>query len=239
MFSVLTLGLLLGLQHALEADHLAAVASLSTQGTRLRDAARQGAAWGTGHAFTLLLFGGSVLLIGGSVGPQAALLLEMAVGLMLILLGGDVLLRMWRKRVHFHSHRHGVRTHFHAHSHATGLDHAADPHRHSHQRALPWRPLLVGMVHGMAGSAALMVFVLGSVQSLWLGLGYIVLFGIGSVIGMVALALVISLPLRWSAKTLTWAHNGLTALLGMFTVTLGGMLLHQSAESLLFTLPTP
>ena len=78
MLSVLILGLLLGLQHATEADHLAAVASLTTRGTSLRDAARQGAAWGVGHGLTLLLFGGAVLLIDGIAGPQVSLLLEAA-----------------------------------------------------------------------------------------------------------------------------------------------------------------
>jgi len=231
MLSVLILGLLLGLQHALDADHLAAVASLSTRGRSLRDAARQGAAWGFGHALTLLLFGGAVLWIGGGVGPQLALALEAAVGLMLILLGGDVLLQLWRRRVHFHTHSHGAQRHFHAHSHATGAEHARDRHHHTH--AVPVRALLVGMMHGMAGSAALIVVALGTAQSAWQGLAYITVFGIGSVLGMAVLAVVISLPLRWSARTLTWAHNGLTAMLGLFTVTLGGVVLEQSTLDLL------
>ena len=233
MTSVLVLGLLLGLQHAVEADHLAAVASLGTRGGDLRDAARLGAAWGMGHGLTLLLFGGAVVLIGGSIGPGLALILESIVGLMLILLGTDVLLRIWRKRVHFHVHRHGRKTHFHAHSHSPGGVHADDPHQHSHNWRLPLRPMFVGMVHGMAGSAALMVLALGSVQSIGQGLTYLALFGIGSAVGMTILAVVISLPLRWSARSLTWAHNGLTAILGLFTVSLGTLLLQQSTQALL------
>ena len=233
MLSVLILGLLLGLQHAAEADHLAAVASLTTRGTSLRDAARQGAAWGVGHGLTLLFFGGVVLLIDGIVGPQISLLLEAAVGLMLVFLGLDVLMRLWRARVHFHVHRHGAQTHFHAHSHAPGQAHALDPHRHNHNRKLPLRAMLVGMVHGMAGSAALILFALGDARSVWEGLAYVFMFGIGSVIGMTALALVISLPLRWSARSLTWAHGGITAGLGIFTVALGALLMQQSAAQLL------
>lgn len=233
MLSVLILGLLLGLQHAAEADHLAAVASLTTRGTSLRDAARQGAAWGVGHGLTLLLFGGVVLLIDGIVGPQISLLLEAAVGLMLVLLGLDVLMRLWRARVHFHVHQHGAQTHLHAHSHAPGQAHALDPHRHTHNRKLPLRAMLVGMVHGMAGSAALILFALGDARSVWEGLAYVFMFGIGSVIGMTALALVISLPLRWSARSLTWAHGGITAGLGIFTVALGALLMQQSAAQLL------
>lgn len=237
MFGVLVLGLLLGVQHALEADHLAAVASLTANGTRLQDAARQGAAWGLGHTLTLFLFGGIVLLIGDTLGDRVPLLLEVLVGLMLLGLGIDVLLRMWRKRVHFHVHTHGAEQHFHAHSHPAGRDHGQDPHRHEHRRTLPLRPLLVGMVHGMAGTAALTVFVMGSVQSIWIGLTYLLLFGLGSIVGMVALALIISLPLHWSAQSLTWAHNGLTAILGLFTVTLGGLILNQAVGSLM-ALPT-
>jgi ABC-type nickel/cobalt efflux system permease component RcnA len=237
MFSILILGLLLGLQHAMEADHLAAVASLTTRDSSLRDAARQGAAWGVGHSLTLLLVGGSVLLIDGIIGEQLSLLLESAVGVMLILLGADVLLRLWRKRVHFHVHSHDAETHFHAHSHAAGGRHEADPHHHRHTKKLPLRSLTVGMVHGMAGSAALIVFALGSVQSLWEGLAYIAIFGVGSIFGMTALAVIISLPLRWSARSLTWAHNGLTAGFGIFTLGLGVLVLHHTSQLLIFGAP--
>ncbi len=233
MFSILILGLLVGLQHATEADHLAAVASLTTRSRNLRDAARLGSAWGLGHTLTLLLFGGGVLLVGGSIHANVALWLEAAVGLMLLLLGADVLRRLWLKRVHFHSHRHGPQTHFHAHSHQPKVDHAEDPHRHSHRAQLPLRSLFVGMMHGMAGSAALIVFALASVQSAWQGLAYIVVFGIGSIIGMALLAVIISIPLRWSAQSLTWAHNGLTAVFGLLTVALGLFVLHQSSLQLL------
>ena len=233
MLSVLLLGLLLGLQHAAEADHLAAVASLATRGGDLRDAARQGAAWGVGHGLTLLVFGGVVLLIDGVVGPQMSLLLETAVGLMLIVLGTDVLYRLWRRRIHFHLHSHGSERHFHAHSHARGQDHSRDPHHHEHRRGLSLRALLVGMVHGMAGSAALILFALGDSSSLWEGLAYLGVFGLGSILGMTALALVISLPLRWSANSLGWAHNGMTAGLGLVTVALGVLLVQQTMWQLL------
>ena len=233
MFGVLLLGLLIGLQHAVEADHLAAVASLTTRGKNLRDAARLGSAWGVGHSLTLLMFGGGVLLIGGAIDPQFTLWLEVAVGLMLIALGIDVLLRLIRRRIHFHRHHHGDREHFHAHSHAATGNHANDPHKHQHKKQLPMRSMLVGMMHGMAGSAALIVFALGSVQSMWQGFAYILMFSIGSIVGMTLLAVAISLPLRWSATSLTWAHNSLTALLGVVTLTLGTLLLQQTGSELL------
>jgi hypothetical protein len=135
--------------------------------------------------------------------------------------------------VHFHVHSHGDQHHFHAHSHSARTDHARDPHRHTHPQHLPLRSLIVGMMHGMAGSAALIVLALGSVQSLWQGLAYIAVFGLGSIIGMSLLAIAISMPLRWSANSLTWAHNGMTLALGLATVTIGGLLLQQTTLSLL------
>lgn len=233
MLSILLLGLLIGLQHAVEADHVAAVASLTTRSKNLREAARHGSAWGLGHALTLLLFGGAVLLIDSMISVRLALWLETAVAAMLIALGVDVLWRLWRQRVHFHVHSHGEHRHFHAHRHAPQTDHARDPHRHVHPQQLPLRSLLVGMMHGMAGSAALIVLALGSVQSPWQGLAYIAVFGLGSIIGMTLLAVVIGLPLRWSARSLTWVHHGMTLVLGLVTVTVGGLLLQQSAAALL------
>lgn len=233
MSGVLLLGLLFGLQHALEADHVAAVASLATRSNSIGDAARWGAAWGIGHSVTLFVVGGAVLLLGTAVSDSVALLLEAIVGLMLLVLGGDVLLRMWRQRVHFHVHRHGGEQHLHAHSHQPGIDHPSDRHQHRHLHRLPLRSLLVGMVHGLAGSAALMLLALSSVDSIWQGFAYILTFALGSIIGMASLAAVISLPLRWSARSLTWAHNGLTALLGLVTVTLGIMLLEQTGSQML------
>lgn len=232
MFSILVLGLLLGLQHALEADHLAAVASLTTRGGRLRDAARHGAAWGLGHTLTLLGFGGLLLALDHSLAPTAASALELVVGLMLVLLGADVLRRLWQQRVHYHVHNHGEKRHFHAHSHQTDVDHAADPHSHRHDKTVPLRALLVGMVHGMAGTAALLVFALGGVESVTQGLAYLLVFGLGSILGMSALAVVVSLPLRWSASRLTWAHNGLTLTFGLVTVVLGVLVAHQAGSAL-------
>lgn len=232
MFSTLLLGLLLGLQHALEADHLAAVASLSTRSGSLRDAALQGMAWGLGHSLTLLAFGGALLLADLTLTPWAANGLELLVGLMLVLLGADVLRRLWRQRVHFHVHSHGAQRHVHAHSHARDSDHATDPHRHRHASALPRRALLVGMTHGLAGTAALLVFALGSVDSALQGLLNIAVFGVGSILGMVALAVTISLPLRWSAQRLTWTHNSLTLLFGVLTIGLGILVTERAGGAL-------
>lgn len=221
MQGIFALGFLLGFQHALEADHLAAVASLATGSKGLRGAVRNGMFWGLGHTLTLLLFGGAALVAGRLVPDQFAAALEFAVGLMLLALGLDVLWRLRRQRVHIHRHRHGRREHFHAHVHPAGQTHAALPHEHRHPQKFPLRAFAVGMMHGMAGSAAIVVLTLKTVHSPAEGLLYILLFGLGSVLGMAILSTVIGLPLRWTAKSLSRAFRGVNACVGLATVGLG------------------
>jgi len=227
VFSVVFLGFLIGMQHAMEADHVAAVASLATRNRSVAETVRQGVAWGAGHALTLFLFGGFVLVMDKLVPERFAQGLELAVGFMLILLGADVLRRLIREQIHFHTHRHGETLHFHAHSHEPGQPHAQDPHQHEHTKAFPLRALFVGIMHGMAGSAALIILALNSVASIGQGIFYIGLFGVGSILGMAVLAVAISLPLKYSSHGLTWAHNGLKAAVGIVTMGLGCVLIYE------------
>ena len=220
--SILVVGFLLGMQHATEADHLAAVATLATRAATLSQTLRQGVAWGIGHTLTLMLFGGAVFLLGQAISPNLEQALETAVGLMLIVLGADVLRRLVRDRVHFHVHRHEAGTeHVHAHGHRGEGRHERSLHRHAHAARWPLRALAVGMMHGLAGSAALVVLSLKSAASLSLGLGYIALFGVGSIAGMALLSVVIALPLRLSAGYLVGLHRAMTALVGLFSCALG------------------
>ena len=195
MFGVLGIGFLLGMQHALEADHIAAVSSIAARRTDVRDIVKHGLTWGLGHTLTLFLFAGAAILIGHAIPEQFARPLETAVGIMLVGLGAHVLWRLWRDRVHFHQHGHGDNTkHIHAHSHAN----EAIPHRkstHQHQHGFRWRTLLVGLMHGMAGSAALLVLAISQVANPTYGMFYVLLFGIGSMLGMGALSVVIAVPL--------------------------------------------
>ncbi|MEK9754514.1 MAG: hypothetical protein VW338_15070 [Rhodospirillaceae bacterium] len=229
MFSILVLGFLIGIRHAFEPDHVAAVASLATRTTSFRQAARQGAAWGLGHTLTLFIVCTVVLLLDAQLSEQLAGYLEAAVGAMLMLLGTDVIRRLVRDRIHFHAHRHadGV-THFHAHSHAGEAPkvHDSRHHQHEHRAGYPYRALCVGLMHGMAGSAALIVLAAQAAQSIWLGLAYVALFGVGSIVGMAVFSAIISLPLK-SAQTLTWVNNSLHAAVGIGTVALGATTLYQ------------
>jgi ABC-type nickel/cobalt efflux system permease component RcnA len=217
------LGLLLGMKHALEADHLAAVASLAGQGRNTGGIFRLGLAWGLGHTLTLGIVVSLVLAFNTALPDHLALYLEMAVGVMLVLLGGDVLRRIVGERIHFHLHRHDHEIHFHAHSHAYGKS-----HDHGHRRSASARALLVGLVHGLAGSAALVVLSVAASESVWAGFLFTALFAIGSMAGMAALTAVIALPLGISSRRLTWGHNGLMAGIGMVTVVLGATLVFEN-----------
>ena len=235
--TLLLLGFLIGMRHAVETDHVAAVASLATRSTSLGESVRQGAAWGLGHTLTLFVFGGLVLVLDVVMPETLARGLEFAVGLMLVGLGIDVLWRLARERIHFHTHRHADgEVHFHAHSHAGEPEHDPARHAHGHADRFPVRAMLVGLMHGMAGSAALIILTLQTVQSPWAGLAYIALFGIGSIAGMALLSVAIAVPLRLSARGMTWLHNGLQAAVGMATMAIGAGLVYRIGwqEHLLF-----
>ena len=231
MDSILVLGFLIGMQHALEADHLAAVASIAAGERSVGRIVRHGVTWGLGHTLTLLLFGGAVIILGSAIPDGLARGLEVAVGVMLIVLGGWVLQRLIRDRIHVHMHRHdGGVVHFHAHSHA-GDSNPHDPrrHEHAHPPGIPIRTLVVGMTHGMAGSAALLLLTAASIGSAPLGLLYIAVFGVGSIAGMAALSTAIAVPLTYTAGALAWAHRGLQAVIGLVTVAIGAGIVYQTA----------
>ena len=209
IWSTLLLGLLLGIKHATEADHVVALASLATRSPSRRDIVRMGATWGLGHALTLFAVGIVVLALGTAMPPRLALALECVVGVVLIGLGADLLRHAWRVRKGGGSLR---AIHGHTHSTAPG---AAGGKR------LSLRMLLVGSVHGMAGSAALTVLALQTIGSVPLGLAYIALFGLGSVAGMAAFSLLIALPLRSSAVRTAVAESALHGAVGALTVALG------------------
>src|SRR3954462_10214018 len=215
MFGILGLGVLLGMQHALEADHIAAVSSIAARRSHVADIVKHGLTWGLGHTLALFVFAGAAILLGHAIPDSIARPIETAVGLMLVGLGTHVLWRLWRDRVHFHRHGHGDGSvHFHAHSHAG----ETAPHTrvtHVHDHGFRWRTLLVGLMHGMAGSAGLLMLTGSQAARPAVGLGYVALFGIGSMIGMGALSTVIAVPLAVSARWRTWANRGLQAAVGL------------------------
>ncbi|HTF89056.1 MAG TPA: sulfite exporter TauE/SafE family protein [Planctomycetota bacterium] len=216
MASFLFLGFLIGIRHALEADHVAAVVSLATRGGSFRRQVGQGAMWGLGHTLTLLVVVGACVSLGLAIPDSASRWFEAIVGAMLVILGASVFLRLRAQRIHVHVHRHadGI-AHFHAHRHDE-----VPSHEHAHA-CLPLRALVVGSVHGLAGSAALVLLMAQTVQSPATGFLYIALFGLGSVVGMMSIAAAIAVPLRATVKDRARLHELLCAGAGAFSVLLG------------------
>jgi ABC-type nickel/cobalt efflux system permease component RcnA len=235
MTYIFVLGFLFGIRHALDADHIAAVAALATRSRSTRETLRTGLSWGLGHALTLFLVCAAVLLSDAALKQNVALLAEFAVGVMLVGLGADVLRRAVRDRKHVHAHRHGAgEVHLHLHSHAGEGDHAQSAHAHLHDHAtgIVPRALVVGLMHGMAGSAALVVVAAAEIVDVWSGLTYVALFGAGSILGMGALSLTIALPLRSAQRVATWGFSGINLAVGLGTAALGATVMVQTGPAL-------
>ncbi len=222
MEGFLALGFLIGMQHALEADHLAAVGAMAVghRGSK-RGLAVRGAVWGLGHTVTLFLICAAAILLGFTLTDRLAAGLEFGVGIMLVLLGLDVLRRFRKQRVHFHLHSHGgERRHLHAHSHqGAAVAHAEDPHDHRHLEGFPLKALLIGLVHGAAGSAGLLALAVAATQEPWTAVGYVALFGLGSILGMAVLTYAAAWPLGAAERHAKLLYNAMTlgaALLAIF-----------------------
>jgi cytochrome c biogenesis protein CcdA len=233
MLSLLGLAVLVGMRHALEADHVAAVSSLAAGTKRMPDMIAHGLTWGFGHTATLLLFAGGARVLGHAIPETLAAQLEIAVGVMLVCLGGHVLWRLWRDRVHFHDHPRRERAaQLHSHSHAF----EAAPHKwqlRHHVHRFNWRTLFIGMTHGMAGSAALLLLTVSQIGSPWVGLAYVLLFGIGSMLGMAAVSAAIGLPLALTARCFTSVNRSLQAMVGATTIVIGALAIHATIFSAL------
>jgi sulfite exporter TauE/SafE len=227
MFSILIFGFLIGLRHAIEADHVMAVASLAAD-KNPRSAIRQGVVWGLGHTLTLLAVGGIVLYADTLIPAEVANVLELVVGVMLLVLGGDLIRRVVKDRWHIHTHKHsnGL-SHNHFHSHVVKIDREATWHDHFHPRGLPVRALLVGMMHGLAGSAALVLLALQTVQSTLTGIVYIIIFGLGSIVGMALLSICIAVPMRHPLLQTGQLRNGLSGVIGISTMFLGAYTIYD------------
>jgi len=222
---LLAFGFVTGLQHATEADHITAVATLVSKNRRLSKASLLGALWGAGHTLTLFIAGLAVLLLAVSIPTKLALSLEFGVGIMLIILGLSVIRSVRRNAVidsffnmfstkHMHPHAHGNKVHVHPHGHD-------EEHTHSH------KSIIVGMIHGMAGSGALMLVVLSTVDSVMSGLAYIALFGIGSVVAMLAVSTAIGLPFVFTANRFGNINRYVRAVAALVSIGLGISVIYE------------
>ena len=207
-------GMLLGVTHAVEPDHLAAVSTMVTEQKSPLWGALVGAYWGLGHTLALFVVGAALALGEATLSPLAEQLFEMAVALMLVGLGARGVRRAWllAKTGPTVLHSHGRK----AHMHATGR--AA--HFHVGRFALARRPFLVGLVHGLAGSGALTALVLAAIPTAGARIGYIVLFGLGSMVGMAVLSGLVGWPLARISRS-PRAMRVLTASAGVFSASFG------------------
>lgn len=210
LISVLTLGLFLGIRHATDADHVVAVTTLVARRQTLRSAMQLGAFWGVGHALTILLVGGAIILLGLVVPPRLALVLELGVALMLIGLG---VLNM----------RSAART----------AGHTAP--EHSHRSAGPtgpgtaqrFRSFAIGVVHGLAGSAAVALLVLSTIRDAGTAFLYLALFGVGTILGMAFLTTVMTVPLAAAARRFGSLERVVGHVTGAVSVAFGAFLVYQ------------
>ncbi len=212
LIAILGLGFLLGMRHATDADHVVAVSTIVSRERTLRAAAPIGVLWGLGHTLTILLVGGAIIVFGVVIPPRLGLAMELSVALMLVLLGALSVRAVVRERAR------GQTPHAHPHPHPRG---ALSP------RARALRPMVVGIVHGLAGSAAVALLVLGAIRDAWWAVGYLLVFGTGTIAGMFLITTALALPIAATARRFERVHRVLGVATGLGSVAFGATLVYQ------------
>lgn len=219
-FSLLGFGFLLGVKHAFEADHIAAVSTIVSKHKSIKKSSLTGILWGFGHTISLLAVGLIVLLLKIKIPEKIALSFEFIVAVMLVILGFNVLITINKNKIHLHKHEHGKEQHIHFHSHKLTK-------QHQHEHFSLNKSLFIGLVHGLAGSAALSLLVLAAINSILLGLFYILIFGIGTIIGMAFITSMISLPFALISGKLEKTQTFLMISAGFTSTILGFILMYD------------
>ncbi|MEP7053253.1 MAG: high-affinity nickel-transport family protein [Pseudomonadota bacterium] len=214
---ILGLGFALGMRHATDADHVVAVSAIVARERTLRAAAPIGILWGLGHTVTVFLVGGVIILFDVVIPPHVGLAMEFCVALMLVLLGALNIGQLVRKRYAL-SHAHA--SHAHGHPHASSVN---EP------RPRSMRPLWIGTIHGLAGSAAIALLVLGTIRDAFWALGYLVVFGAGTLAGMLLITLALALPVAATARRFERLHRTLGVLTGVVSLAFGALLIYDIA----------
>ena len=237
MFALLPIavvGFFLGIRHATDPDHVIAVSTIVSRERRVQTAALIGLLWGVGHTVTILVAGGAIVLFEVVIPPRVGLTMEFSVALMLILLGGTTVVGVLRRQQH--PHVHGDYVHAHPHGHQ-GADHghgeeetplARLDRRFGHLGLYHvLRPLVVGVVHGLAGSAAVALLVVATIHDAALSLVYLVVFGLGTIAGMMVITVAIALPFAYTARRLHGVNRSLALAAGLLSVGFGLFLAYQ------------
>lgn len=212
MLTSLFFGFLLGVKHALDADHVVAVTTIVSRSRSILRAVVAGLSWGIGHTVALFAAGFVVLVFRLTIPDKLSLSMEFAVGIILVLLGVPLVKQLVKMRSHVHLHKHEDKNHMHGHTHG-------DTQEHDHQYIR--RPLLVGMAHGLAGSGALTILVLGSMSSVTQGLIFLLLFGVGSILSMLLVSGLIGFSFRLTAGRSTRLSMWVQGAAGLISVALG------------------
>jgi high-affinity nickel-transport protein len=245
LLAIISIGFLLGMRHATDPDHVIAVTTIVSRQQSIRHAGLIGVLWGIGHTITILVVGAGIILFNIVIPPRIGLAMELAVGLMLILLGVLNLTgtMQWLTSrltpvyngmlVHSHSHSHGGVVHSHAHAHDPEIHIHPSPPRHSHgllERLGLYqllRPLAVGIVHGLAGSAAVALLVLTTIRDPRWAVVYLLVFGFGTIAGMMLITLILGAPFAYTGKRFAPFNRGLAVASGVISVAFGVFITFQ------------
>jgi ABC-type nickel/cobalt efflux system permease component RcnA len=215
LLSIVALGFVLGIKHAIEPDHVIAVSTIASQSKKLFRSSLAGVFWGIGHTSTLFIVGIILIVMKDKIPEKWAMSLEFLVGIMLVYLGITTLRSF--KNKHVHKTEHDGEEHKHFHSHKPNGEHE---HTHQHNNVDYFRSMLIGLVHGLAGSGAMVLLTMSTVKSVWEGAIYILVFGAGTVIGMLFFTTIIGLPFVLSAKKLN-LNKTLTRMTGVISTAYG------------------
>lgn len=213
--SLLVLGFMFGVKHALDADHIVAIGVIASQIKNLKTSSLLGIFWGIGHTATLFFISLLVLIFKIKIPILFSLLFEFFVGAMLVILGINILKKIFKEKIHFHAHNHEDKSHIHIHQHKTNASHT-----HIH------KSFFIGLIHGLSGSAALMLLVLATVKSTFEGLMYVAIFGIGSIIGMFLVSTAIGIPFIIT-KQFTSIEKGIKIIAGSISIVMGGIIMYE------------
>ena len=231
--SFLALGFTVGLGHALDADHIAAIATIMDKTKSRRGIIARGAAWGLGHTLALFVICSIVFLLGLTISSTTESALELAVGVMIAVLGLRVLWKLHRERIHIHAHEHDGTRHIHAHSHkGDPVRHDKIKHNHKHKARTLLPTLGIGLVHGAAGSAGLLVLIVATAGSTVEAIAAFMIFGVGSLIGMTVLTAAASYPLSRIHSGAAWMRTSLALTIGGLALLVSGSLITESLQNL-------
>ena len=246
--TIVGVGFLLGMRHAADPDHVIAVSTIVSRQGNIRHAGLIGILWGLGHTITILLVGAAIILFNLAIPTRVGLVMELAVGLMLILLGVLNLtgVTQWVTNrftpgasdgevIHFHTHRHGEHSHSHVHGHRPEVHlHLDDTSERPSPNAIQrigryqlFRPLVVGIVHGLAGSAAVALLVLATIHDARWAVAYLLVFGVGTIAGMMVITVIIGAPFAYAGKRFGSFNRFLGVASGLISVAFGLFIMFQ------------